>query len=203
MQFTSFDNPTHKLDETQKEYFIRTIGINIDKIRRLRNVDQNRTKINDIETIYKTYGIEATRMMLIDELNSLTGNQVMFNHISLIVDYMTRDGYILSIDRNGLDKSEASLLNKISFEKPGPKILNACLFNESDNLNGVSGRIMTGRLMRGGTGYCDLMFNTDMVMNSEYTDYNAVDVNNDVVNEEYNSMIESEMNIEDEDIFIP
>lgn len=203
MQFTTFDNPTHKLDETQKEYFIRTIGINIDKIRRLRNVDQNRTKINDIETIYKTYGIEATRMMLIDELNSLTGNQVMFNHISLIVDYMTRDGYILSIDRNGLDKSESSLLNKISFEKPGPKILNACLFNESDNLNGVSGRIMTGRLMRGGTGYCNLMFNTDMVMNSEYTDYNAVDVNNDVVNEEYNSMIESEMNIEDEGIFIP
>ena len=54
---------------------------------------------------------------------------------------------------------------------------------------------MTGRMMRGGTGYCDLMFNTDMVMNSEYTDYNATEGGTDTINEEYNSFVESEMNL--------
>ena len=62
---------------------------------------------------------------------------------------------------------------------------------------------MTGRMMRGGTGYCDLMFNTDMVMNSEYTDYNATEGGTDTINEEYNSFVESEMNNDNEDIFIP
>ena len=201
--YTSFDNETHKLDESQKEYFVQTLGINIDRIRNIKGVDQLRTKINDLDTIYKTFGIEAVRTLIIDEINILRDNAVKFNHISLIADYMTREGYILSIDRNGLDKSEASLLSKISFERPGPKILNACLFNEHDNLNGVSGRLMTGRMMRGGTGYCDLMFNTDMVMNSEYTDYNATEGGTDTINEEYNSFVESEMNNDNEDIFIP
>lgn len=203
MKYISFDNDKHKVDESKSEYYITTAGINIEAIRNLRNVDLLRTRINDIETIYNTYGIETVRTLLIDELNELTNNNVMFNHISLVVDYMTREGYILSIDRHGLDKSESSLLNRISFEKPGTKILSACLFNQVDNLNGVSGRIMTGRTMRGGTGYCDLMFNTDLVMNSEYTDYNNMDNNTEVINDEYNALIEAEMDNEDDDIFIP
>ena len=200
--YTTFDNETHAVDETQNEYYIQTIGINIDRLRNIKGVDQLKSKINDIHTIYQTYGIETVRLMIIDELNHLLQNNVKFNHISLIADYMTREGYILSVDRNGLDKSDASLLSKISFEKPGPKILNACLFNESDNLNGVSGRIMTGKMMRGGTGYCDLLFNSDIVMNSEYTDYNILESGFIDVNEDYNSFVTSEMNIDD-DIYIP
>ena len=66
MQFTSFDNPTHKLDETQKEYFIRTIGINIDKIRRLRNVDQNKT-FENIDIVYIKDESELRKNKLLQE----------------------------------------------------------------------------------------------------------------------------------------
>jgi DNA-directed RNA polymerase beta' subunit len=201
ISFTTFDNETHKLDNSKKENTIITAGINIESMRNLKFVDVNRSVINDIEKIYINFGIEAARYAIIDELMQLTGYKVNYNHFSILVDYMTRDGIIISIDRNGLGKTNASLFNKITFEKPVDQLITASLFNEIDDLNGVSSRIATGRTIKGGTGICDILFNTDMVINSEYID-NDENIK-EFIDIENKELINDIINNDNDDIFIP
>lgn len=196
----SFDNDIHKLDISKKEYIVTTAGINIEELRTIKGIDQNRTLINDINIIYKLYGIEAARFVILDELMALTNNSVNYNHLSVLVDYMTKDGFILSIDRNGLAKTNSSLLNKISFEKPIDQLINAAMFNEYDEIKGVSGRIMTGRNIRCGTGICDIIFNTEMVVNSEKIIKNNI---NNYIDNENNELVNDIFNNDYDNIFIP
>lgn len=200
-KYTIFDPITGDVDETNTEFTISTLGINIDKIRLLRNVDLNRTIINDLETINDIFGIEAVRASIINELCDISPS-LNYNHVTIVADYMTREGMLISIDRNGIDHTDSSLFNKISFERPMVKLISAALFNESDNNNGVSSRISSGRCMRGGTGFCDLRFNSEMVMNSEYTDYDE-NTNNNIITDEYNTLIDDVMTFNDDGIFIP
>lgn len=196
-----FDNETQSLNKDQKEYIITTAGINIEELRLIKGIDLDRLLINDINVIYNLYGIEAARFAILDELMALTNNSVNYNHLSVLVDYMTKDGFILSIDRNGLAKTNASLLNKISFEKPIDQLINAAIFNEFDEIKGVSSRIMTGRNIKGGTGICDLIFNTEMVLNSERIIGNEY---KNYIDNENDNLIKDILNNDDiDDIFIP
>ena len=43
------------------------------------------------------------------------------------------------------------------------------MFNDIDNLKNVSSRIMVGKPILGGTGYCDIIMDTDIILNSEKT----------------------------------
>lgn len=200
VNYTTFDNENHNI-EVKKEHIIITAGINIESMRSIKHIDVNNSVINDIGKIYSIFGIEAARYAIIDELMQLTGYKVNYNHFSILVDYMTRDGFIISIDRNGLGKANASLFNKFTFEKPVEQLINAALFNETDDVNGVSARIATGRTIKGGTGLCNILFNTEMVINSEYID----DDKNiaEFIDVENKELINDIINNDNDDIFIP
>lgn len=141
-----------------------------------------------------------------------TNYKISYNHLSILIDYMTRNGYIISIDRNGLKKIDSSLLSKISFEKPIEQIMTAGVFNESDNCVGVSSRIMTGQIINGGTGAFKLELNTNMILNSEYT-YNPLEEKtsliqdnvliNNIINTDTDSNTDNNTDADNEYIFMP
>lgn len=185
---------------TIKEVEVKTNGINMKEIRNLKHVDLNRTYINNINQIYNLYGIEAAKSAIIDELNTQTSGKVNFNHLSILIDYMTREGYVISVDRNGLKKTKASLLSKISFEKPIDQIINAAVFNEYDECKGVSSRIMTGQIINGGTGICKVLLDTNMVLNSSQKEIN--DTKTEYIDED-STLINAIINDDDDDFYIP
>ena len=82
---------------------------------------------------------------------------------------MTHMGNIIAIDRHGLDKIDSEPLAKASFEKTMDHFINAALFNQKDNIQSVSSRIMLGRVIPGGTGSFELLLDTDKLENSEYS----------------------------------
>ena len=176
----------------REEEVITTFGININDIRKIKGVDGERTLINDMNLIYKLYGIEALRYALIDEFTKLTQNAINYNHIAVLIDYMTYKGYPISINRNGITKSDASLCNIISFEEPIPTLINASLFEKSDNIQGISGRVMTGQNIKAGTGYNNIVMNDEMIINAqsditineEEEENNAID---DIIENDYNN----------------
>ena len=47
------------------------------------------------------------------------------------------------------------------------QFINAAAFNETDKLKSVSSRIIIGRMINGGTGYCNLMMDNDILENTE------------------------------------
>jgi DNA-directed RNA polymerase II subunit RPB1 len=156
-----------------KENVVTTAGINLEDFKNFKGIDHIRTRCNNIATTYRLYGIEAARNIILFELNSTFNeggsNGVNFNHISLLVDFMTHSGDITSIDRHGLSKLDIDPMSKASFEKTMEHFVNAAIFNESDKLSSVSSKIMVGQVIPGGTGSFALKIDTEKLVNSEYT----------------------------------
>jgi DNA-directed RNA polymerase II subunit RPB1 len=154
-----------------KEHVAITEGINLNGVKMLKGVNHARTKINDINTIYMNYGIEAARAMIIYELITTfesNGAGVNHAHISLLVDMMTYSGEVISIDRHGMNKVDNDPISKASFEKTMDHFINAAIFSETDKMQSVSSRVALGRVIPGGTGAFDLLLDTEKLKNSEY-----------------------------------
>jgi DNA-directed RNA polymerase II subunit RPB1 len=176
----------------EQEYVIYTAGCNLEQIRYIFGVDLTRTISNDIVNIYQLYGIEFARTVIIREIISAygrAGHSVHYHHVSVLVDLMTQNGYIMQIDRHGMNKSDQEPMSRASFEKQPDQFLKAAVFGESDNLNGVSARIMLGMIIKGGTGLPEIMVNTDMIINSEINNKITIKKNidgsgiiNDIIN---------------------
>jgi DNA-directed RNA polymerase II subunit RPB1 len=156
-----------------KQFIVYTEGINIEKIKYIKGINHKFTTCNDISTIYRLYGIEAARQVLLNEFmltfSSNGARSINHNHMSVLIDMMTHVGSIISIDRHGLTKIDSEPLAKASFEKTMDHFVNASIFNEVDNIQSVSSRIMIGRVIPGGTGSFDLLLDTNKLENTEYT----------------------------------
>jgi len=153
----------------EKEFVVITNGINLEKIKYMKGINNTRVLINDIFTIYRHYGIEATRQILMSEYMKVLGDKLNNTHLSLLVDMMTHNGDITSIDRHGLSKLESDPCAKASFEQTMDHFINAAIFNEKDTMKSISSNIMLGKVIPGGTGCFDLMLDTNKLENSEYT----------------------------------
>jgi hypothetical protein len=166
----SFDNKDNSFEE-MSEIVIYSKGINMIDIRFIKGIDLNRTYCNEINTIKKYFGIEAARSALLKEFNRVFSDQnVNFHHLSILVDTMTNLGFLTSIDRHGINKLDTDPLSRASFEMPIEQLTRAAMFGEIDYMRSVSSRVMTGRVISGGTGLCSLLLDTEYVMNSEYID---------------------------------
>jgi len=154
-----------------KENVVITSGINIPDLMGFKGIDNSRTKSNDVGMTYKLYGVEAARNMIMHELETTfnSAGDINYNHMSLLVDFMTHTGDVTSIDRHGLGKLDIDPMSKASFEKTMEHFINAAIFNEKDNLNSVSSKIMVGQVIPGGTGCFGLTLDTQKLIDSEYT----------------------------------
>jgi hypothetical protein len=76
---------------------------------------------------------------------------------------MTQRGFLQSITRHGLNKSEVGPIRKSSFEETVEILLKAGLFGEKDELRGITENILVGQLAPLGTGCFDLMFDLDAI----------------------------------------
>lgn len=84
------------------------------------------------------------------------GINVDYRHLSLIADYMTFEGVYKPFNRIGI-KSNASPLQKMSFEMCLGFFKDACLTGQKEKLKSPSARLVTGRMVGVGTGLFDLV----------------------------------------------
>jgi DNA-directed RNA polymerase II subunit RPB1 len=198
------DPVTHEL-KNDKEFIIYTSGVNMTDIRMINGIDTTRTMCNDVMQIYTIFGIEAARIALLREIGTTIGGSgasINYQHLSVLVDLMTRDGFMISIDRHGMGRTEMSPLGKISFEQPIELLLSAAIFNETDPMNGVSARIFAGNIIKGGTGMCDVMLDTDTIEHSEYVEDTHV-ARKQVVDDAESRVIRNILSSDHHDIFVP
>jgi DNA-directed RNA polymerase II subunit RPB1 len=156
-----------------KEYVVYTSGINMQELKYIKGIDLSKTRCNDIITIYKLYGIEATRHILLYELTEAYksgGSSINRTHLSLLVDQMCHLGEITAMDRHGLAKIDIDPIARASFEKTMEHFINAAIFNEKDTLKSISSSIAVGQAIPGGTGSFELLLDTKKLELSEYTD---------------------------------
>jgi len=137
------------------EFIIITAGSNLKKILELDFVDPTRTVSNDIFEIAHTFGIEAARQAIIEEVFKVIeaqGLNVDIRHIMLVADTMCVSGEIKGITRYGVVSEKASVLARASFETPIKHVINAALAGEMDHLNSVVENVMLNQPVPVGTG---------------------------------------------------
>ena len=169
-QILEFNPKTGEL-ETKKHNLIYVSGVNMIDIRYINGIDIYNTVCNDIVEIYELFGIEAARMALLNEIRKVferDGGRVNFQHISVLIDIMTNNGTLTSMDRHGLDRIDIDPLARASFEKTVEKLINAAVFGEVDYMRSISSRIMAGLVIKAGTGLCNVLMDSNMLQNSEY-----------------------------------
>lgn len=151
-------------ETTKKEWMLDTKGTNLSEILTIPGIDEVRTATDDIWSIYRIFGIEATRKFLIEEMTrviSFDGTYVNPRHIQLLVDSMTDSGEITNVNRNGISRDEGQL-KKIMFEQPVDNAVEAAAFSEIDRLTSIPATVMYGMTAQSGTGVVDIQ-STDQI----------------------------------------
>ena len=147
------------------EYSIDTDGSNFIEVMNHPAVDPTRLYTTNVHDVMDVLGIEAGRNILLTEIESLFADAgVNFRHLGLLIDSMTRNGRLMSVDRYGINKNNIGPLAKASFEETEKILLRAALFGEMDPVTGVSAKIMTGQTMRGGTTFSQLLLDESVLM---------------------------------------
>jgi DNA-directed RNA polymerase II subunit RPB1 len=144
------------------EWILITKGSNLEDVLIQDHVDASRTISNDVIEVYEMFGIEAARNIIYREFHKLIG--INYRHIGLLADFMTNKGYIMPIDRHGINRGNAGPLAKSSFEETIDQLINAGIYGKVDNMDGVSANIMMGQIAPAGTGFPTFLFDEKMMV---------------------------------------
>jgi DNA-directed RNA polymerase subunit A" len=143
-----------------EEFVLYTEGSAFKKTLEIEGVDASRTTCNNIHEIHSTLGIEAARETIIEETNDTLEEQglgdVNVRHLMLVADIMTNDGTIQSIGRHGISGNKESVLARAAFEVTVNHLLDAAIYGEADDLDGVIENVIVGKAVKLGTGDVDL-----------------------------------------------
>lgn len=159
--------------EKSHEWVIDSSGTCLVDIMAHPRVDFTRTISNDVNEIYDLLGIEAARAALYNELSGVIADAelyVNYRHIALLVDTMTNRGYLLSIDRHGINRVDIGPLAKCSFEETTDMLIKAGIFAEVDKITGVSANIMLGQIPPCGTGDAEILIDEHKLINQARAD---------------------------------
>lgn len=184
LDVVKYNEENHKF-EKNSEWILDTDGNNLIDILSHPMVDATTTISNDVNEIYQIFGIEAARECLLNEIKEvLKETSVNYRHIALLVDTMTSKGYMLSIDRHGINRSDIGPLAKCSFEETSDMLIKAGIFSEYDKVNGVSANIMMGQVPPCGTGDTHIIVDDSMLEQiQDYDDEDIEEIDEDEMDE--------------------
>lgn len=131
-----------------------TMGCNFEEIWNLDTVDHSKLSSNDIWAIRSSYGVEASRMSIVNQIRgvfAVYGISIDNRHLSLIADYMTFDGNFKPMNRIGMSDSSSAFL-QMSFETTANFMVEAALTERHESLMSPSANIVMGRPIKHGTG---------------------------------------------------
>ena len=143
------------------EFVVKTSGSNLKNILKMEeDIDLTRTTTNDIMEVSDVLGIEAGRVMIMNELNkTLKDNNILVDirHLMLLADLMTFSGDVKGIVRTGITRDKASPFARAAFEETVKHLLDAAFRGEKEDLQGVVENIIVGQPIKVGTGIVELV----------------------------------------------
>jgi DNA-directed RNA polymerase beta' subunit len=138
-----------------KEYVVYTSGINMEKLKYIKGINNSLTTCNDISTIYRLYGIEAARQILYNEfveVMEFSDVYINYHHLSLLCDRMSVTKNMVAIFRSGLHNDNIGPIAKATFEVHTEILLHSARHADFDEMRGVSANVMCGQMGYYGTG---------------------------------------------------
>ncbi|KAM3279841.1 hypothetical protein ACQJBY_046924 [Aegilops geniculata] len=159
------ETETKQKETERKDDFrgLQTAGLDFEVFWDLQDfLDVRKLTSNDIHAMLRTYGVEAARATIINEVKAVFepfGIKVDPRHLSLAADYMTSGGSYRPMNSLGMARFCTSPFGKMSFEQATRFIMEAAYHGEVDNLTGPSATVSLGKPAKTGTGAFGLMQN--------------------------------------------
>lgn len=138
-----------------KKTVIQVRGNVLDSIGGLSVVDWVNCSSNDIHEVNVVLGIEASAAVIFSELRDTISSDTYVDprHIMLIADTMTHNGFIMPINRHGLEKTTSGPLARCSFEETVEVLKDAAIYGEVDRVtNAITSSVIIGQEATIGTG---------------------------------------------------
>jgi len=187
-----------------KQVILDTSGTNLIDVLAEETVDTERTISNDIYEVLDVLGIEAARLILMEEFLDViisAGSSLNPRHIQVLVDTMTFSGNIMSIDRFGINRSNYGPLAKASFEEMTDQLYRSAIFGEVDNCKGVSANVLFGQEANCGTGCCDILFDESRFFAENGYNMKDYKIDNCSINNKFSYSFEDEEVDEELDLY--
>ena len=157
----------------KESWVLDTVGTNLSDVLSLDYIDVNRTTSNDIQEIYRTFGIEAARNAIFQELTEVIefdSTYINYHHLSMLCDRMCYRSKMISIFRHGINNDDIGPLAKASFEETPEMFLKAARHAELDPMRGVSANVMCGQQGYFGTSSFQVLADINALMQHEATE---------------------------------
>ena len=154
----------------KENWVLDTVGTNLLEILSLDFIDVKRTISNDIQEVYKTFGIEAARNAIFQELTEVIefdSTYINYHHLSMLCDRMTYNSKMTSIFRHGINNDDIGPLAKASFEETPEMFLKAARHAELDSMRGVSANVMCGQQGFFGTSAFQVLADINVLMRQD------------------------------------
>ncbi|KAJ1558285.1 DNA-directed RNA polymerase II subunit rpb1, partial [Cladochytrium tenue] len=155
--------------EQQKDFFLETEGTNLREVLTLKGVDPWITTSNSVVEVIEVLGIEAARAALLNELRSVInseGSYVNYRHLALLSDIMCQKGHLMAITRHGINRTEAGVLARCSFEETVELLMESAAAGDLDDCRGVSENVILGQLAPIGTGSFEVLLNEEALQSA-------------------------------------
>jgi len=154
----------------KEAWVLDTVGTNLLEILALDNIDVSRTISNDIQEVYRVFGIEAARQAIFAELTEVIefdSTYINYHHLSMLCDRMCYSNKPISIFRHGINNDNIGPIAKASFEETPEMFLRAARHAELDPMRGVSANVMCGQQGYFGTSAFQVMLDINAMANQE------------------------------------
>jgi DNA-directed RNA polymerase II subunit RPB1 len=167
---------------TKKDtWVLDTTGTNLIHMLGLDYIDTKRTVSNDIQEVYRVFGIEAARQAIYNELVEVFDDSpINYHHVCLLCDRMTVSSSMISIFRHGINSDDIGPIAKASFEETPEMFLKAARHAELDPMRGISANVMCGQEGYYGTSAFQVLVNIDEMMKQEAVEYRHTDTNEEI-----------------------
>ena len=167
---------------TKKDtWVLDTTGTNLIHMLGLDYIDTKRTVSNDIQEVYRVFGIEAARQAIYNELVEVFDDSpINYHHVCLLCDRMTVSSSMISIFRHGINGDDIGPIAKASFEETPEMFLKAARHAELDPMRGISANVMCGQEGYYGTSAFQVLVNIDEMMKQEAVEYRHTDANEEI-----------------------
>ena len=153
MKAHSVINPITGAVEQIDEPVIQTTGSNLLRALTCPYLDPNRSSSDNLNEMYNIWGIDVSSSYLSRGVQQEAG-KVDRRYCELVVNLMTHQGKLMAVQSNNTFKNKKiSFLQRMSYERPIPALVEACISGEQDFLKGPTENIMMGNLPPIGTGF--------------------------------------------------
>lgn len=141
-------------------YVIVTLGTNLKEMIKIKKVDKNKIISNDLYEFAEVFGIEATRQLIINEIEHVLKTQgldIDERHLKLAADAITNTGQVKGVTRMGIISQKSSILARATFETPIKQFVNATVKGSREKLVSVIENIILNQPVPVGTGLPGLL----------------------------------------------